>query len=141
MKIDLRFPSGLCSCILQAKSLYKFTNVGIRLVKLNVHGLFQEFYLNLVLSNTWMIENTCSFLNHPYVLKCIEYIFNQNQLHHVFGLLQQQMCHVTNYVDFFFIETKLFPKFQSHELIKHNIYDMWKSKFKTKSFILFSCAL
>jgi len=51
------------------------------------------------------------------------------------------MCHVTNYVDFVFTKIKLFPKFQSHELIKHNIYDMWKSKFKTKSFILFSCAL
>jgi hypothetical protein len=41
-----------------------FTNVGIWLVRLNVHGLFKEFNLNLVLSNIGMIENTCSFLSH-----------------------------------------------------------------------------
>jgi len=52
------------------------------------------------------------------------------------------MCHVTNYVDFF-TKNKLFHKFQSYELIKNIIYDMWKPKFRGKKnyFLLFSCAL
>jgi hypothetical protein len=46
------------------------------------------------------------------------------------------MHHITNHVDFVFIGKKLFPKFQSHELIKNIIYDTWKSKFKKKYFIV-----
>jgi hypothetical protein len=41
----------------------------------------------------------------------------------------------------FFTRNKLFSKFQTHELIKHSIYGMWKSKFKKNYFILYSCVL
>jgi hypothetical protein len=51
------------------------------------------------------------------------------------------MCHVTNYVNYVFTKNKLFHKFESNELIKHIIYDMWKPRFKKWYFILFSCAL
>jgi hypothetical protein len=40
-----------------------------------------------------------------------------------------------------FTKNKLFLKFQSHELIKHIIYNTWKPKFRKKYFISFSCAL
>ncbi len=50
------------------------------------------------------------------------------------------MCHVTNDVDFVFTKNKLFYKFESHELIKHIIYGMWKPKFK-KNYFIFMCAL
>lgn len=36
----------------------------------------------------------------------------------------------------FFNENKLFKKFQSHEFMKHNVYDIWKSIFHKVHFVI-----
>jgi len=84
------------------------------------------------------INNVWYFI---YVVKCTNFFLQLELATWCFWTFKATNVSCNKLCGFFFTKNKLFLRFQSDELIKHIIYNMWKPKFKKKYFILFSCSL